>query len=170
MSQDAMAGQSKRSPHPAYVYGPMVYQFPSDRESEDERDQSTSNQAGKAPVIVLIILLVVVAIVLFIREKGVDLGPLSLKNSSEEDRIYSGANDDYRLPPVITYARVAVGRLYLREGPGTMYVATYLLPKNWGVSLIGDYHRDDYGEVWAKILVQTDDGPQEGWVSRRYLN
>jgi hypothetical protein len=50
-----------------------------------------------------------------------------------------------------------------------MYEAIYLLPKNWGVSLIGDYRTDDYGEVWARILVQTNDGPQEGWVSRRYL-
>jgi hypothetical protein len=49
------------------------------------------------------------------------------------------------------------------------YVATYLLPGNWGVSLIGDYQTDNDGEVWARVLVQTDQGIQEGWVSRRFL-
>ena len=163
MSQDASAGQSKRSPNPAYA---LVYQLPT--ESEEEKNSSGS-QVWNSPVVVLIILLVAGAFLLSLRGKGTDVGQLNPGRSFGEERIFSGANDDYRTSPVMTYARVAAGRLYLREGPGTMYVATYLLPKNWGVSLIGDYRTDDYGEVWAKILVQTNNGPQEGWVSRRYL-
>jgi hypothetical protein len=49
------------------------------------------------------------------------------------------------------------------------FVATYLLPENWGVSLVGDFQTDNRGEVWARVLVQTDEGLQEGWVSRRFL-
>jgi len=166
MSQDASAGQSKRSPIPSHVYGPLIYQFPS--EGEEEKNVF-GNQSWNFPGVILIVLLVAAAVLFSLREKGSDVGQLNLRRSFGEERIFSGANDDYRTSPVMTYARVAAGRLYLREGPGTMYVATYLLPKNWGVSLIGDYRTDDYGEVWAKILVQTNNGPQEGWVSRRYL-
>jgi hypothetical protein len=163
MSQDASAGQSKRSPNPAYA---LVYQLPT--ESQEEKKASV-NQVWTSPGVVLIVLLAAAAILLFLREKGSGVGQLNPGRSFGEERIFNDANDDYRIPPVTSYARVAAGRLYMREGPGTMYAATYLLPKNWGISLIGDYRTDDYGEVWAKVLVRTDDGPQEGWVSRRYL-
>jgi hypothetical protein len=168
MSQDAGAGQSKRSPAPAYVYGPMVYQFPSEGDSagEKEKSESMNNKSGNYPVVVLIVLLVVGAILLYLRENRVDVGQLNFRNSFGE---VSGADYNQRNAPVVAQARVAADRLYLREGPGMIYVATYLLPEHWRVSLMGDYETDDYGEIWARVLVQTDQGTQEGWVSRRYL-
>ncbi|HEY7180780.1 MAG TPA: SH3 domain-containing protein [Blastocatellia bacterium] len=163
MSQDASAGQSKRSPNQAYA---LVYHLPT--EGEEEK-RAPGDLVWTSPGVVLVILLAAAAVLLFLREKGSGVSQLNPGNSFGEERILRDANDDYRIPPVTSYARVAAGRLYLRAGPGTMYEAIYLLPKNWGVSLIGDYRTDDYGEVWARILVQTNDGPQEGWVSRRYL-
>jgi hypothetical protein len=170
MSQDASAGQSKRSPSPAYVYGPMVYQFPPEREGESEKGKpNKSNRPLNFLVPVLIVVLVVGGVILYLRESGIDVRRLSLRRSFGEQPIFRAANEDEWKSPVITRARVAADRLYLREGPGMVYMATYLLPENWGVSVIGDCQMDDYGEVWARVLVQTDDGPQEGWVSRRYL-
>jgi hypothetical protein len=167
MSQGAGAGHSKRSP--AYVYGPMVYPFPSESEGESEKSQSESDKPGKFPIVALIVLLVIGAGILYFRGNAMDVGHLNLKRSFGDDQFFIGAKDNNRKSLVITQARVAAGTLYLREGPGMIYVATYLLPENWRVSLIGDYEADDYGEIWARVLVQTDEGLQEGWVSRRYL-
>jgi hypothetical protein len=169
MSQDASAGQSKRSSSPAYVYGPMVYQFPPEREGESEKPKPKSNRPFKFLVPALIVVLVVGGVVLYLRENGIGFRRLGLRRSFDEQQIFRAADEDRRNSPVITRARVAADSLYLREGPGTVYMATYLLPENWGVSVIGDCQMDDYGEAWARVLVQTDDGPQEGWVSRRYL-
>jgi hypothetical protein len=169
MSQDAGAGQSKRAQNPAYVYGPMVYQFPADREGEDENGKPKSNYAVNFPVLVLIVLLVIGGVVIYLKEKGIDGGQLGFRRYFGEGQIFRGANEDQRRSSVITQARVAADRLYLREGPGMEYLATYLLPVNWGVSLVGDYHTDNSGEVWARVLVLTDQGPREGWVSRRFL-
>lgn len=169
MSQDAGAAQLKRSPSPSYVYGPMVYQFPHDRETEEEKKKPRSNQGINLLVIVLIIMLIVGGVVLYLRENGIDIRQLSLRSPVWEREVLNRANEDRRLPPVITQAKVAADSLYLREGPGIKFVATYLLPENWDVSLVGDYQTDNDGDVWARILVQTDEGIQEGWVSRRFL-
>lgn len=169
MSQDAGAGQSKRSQSPAYVYGPMVYQFPHDREGENEKGKPKSNQGVNFPVLILIVVLVMGGVVLYLRENGIDDRQLSLRPPFGERQVLKSANEEQRKSLVITQARVAADTLYLREGPGMEYVATYLLPENWGVSLMGDYQVDNDGEVWARVLVQTDQGIQEGWVSRRFL-
>lgn len=168
MSQDAGAPLSKRSPNPAYVYGPMVYQFPPDREGEYEKAKSKGNQGINFLVLVLIVVLVG-GVILYLKESGIDATHLSLRRPIWEEQILNRANEDQRQSPVITQARVAADSLYLREGPGTEYVATYLLPENWDVSLVGDYQTGNDGEVWARILVETDEGLQEGWVSRRFL-
>lgn len=167
MSQDAGAAQSKRSP--AYVYGPMMYQPPSADEAEDEKSKPKCNKVGDHPVILLFVLLVIGAGVLYFRRNEIDVGQLNLSRSFTEGQILTGLNDGGRKSLVLTQTRVAADSLYLREGPGMMYVATYLLPANWRVSLVGDYETDDYGEIWARVLVQTSEGLQDGWVSRRYL-
>jgi hypothetical protein len=169
MSQDAGAGQSKRSQSPAYVYGPMVYQFPSDREGEQGKVKPKSNVAVNFLVPILVVLLVMGGVIIYLKENGIDLKRLSFRRPFLEGRIFRGASEEQRQSPVITQARVAADRLYLREGPGMEFVATYLLPENWGVSVIGEYQTDNTGEVWARVLVLTNQGPQEGWVSRRYL-
>lgn len=169
MSQDAGAPQSKRSPGPAYVYGPMVYQFPPDREGEYEKGKPKSNQWINFLVLGLIVVLVVGGVILYLKENGIDIRQLSFKRPPLEQQIFNRANEDQRQSPAITQARVAADSLYLREGPGIGFVATYLLPENWEVSLVGDYQTDNDDEVWARVLVETDEGLQEGWVSRRFL-
>ncbi len=165
MSQEAGAPQAKRSPGPAYVYGPMVYQFPT--EAEEVKGKPKSNQGVNFLVLVLIVMLVMGGVVLYLRENGIEIRRLGFRPSLWERE--ARAKEDERQAPIITQARVAADRLYLREGPGTEYVATYLLPEHWDVSLVGDYQMDNSGDVWAKVLVATDDGIQEGWVSRRFL-
>ncbi len=169
MSQDAGAGQSKRSQSPAYVYGPMIYQFPQEREGENEKGKSKSNRAVNFLVLILIVVLVMGAMIIYLKENGIDVRQLIFRRPFGEGRIFKGANEEQQISPIITQARVAADRLYLREGPGMEFVDTYLLPENWGVSLVGDFQTDNRGEVWARVLVQTDDGLQEGWVSRRFL-
>jgi hypothetical protein len=169
MSQDAGAGQSKRSQSPAYVYGPMVYQFPQEREGENEKGKPKSNHGVNFLVLILIVVLVMGGVIIYLKENGIDVRQLSFRRPLEERRIFRAANEEQQRSLVITQARVAADRLYLREGPGMEFVATYLLPENWGVSLVGDYQTDNSGEVWARVLVQTDEGLQEGWVSRRFL-
>jgi hypothetical protein len=147
----------------------MVYQFQPDREGGDEKKNPRSNHVINLLVLVLIIMLVVGGVVLYLRENGIDVKQLSLKSPIWEQEILNRANEERRQPPVIARARVAADSLYLREGPGIKFVATYLLPENWDVSIVGDYQTDNGGDVWARILVQTDEGIQEGWVSRRFL-
>jgi hypothetical protein len=169
MSQDAGAGQSKRSQNPAYVYGPMVYQFPADREGEEAKEKNKSNAAVNFLIPFLVVLLVIGGVTVYLKEKGINDKRLSFRDPILERRIFRGASGEQMQSPVITRARVAADKLYLREGPGIEYVATYLLPQNWGVSVMGDYQTDNNGDVWARVLVLTDQGPQEGWVSRRFL-
>jgi hypothetical protein len=169
MSQDAGPGQSKRSQSPAYVYGPMIYQFPHELEGEKEKGKPKSNHAAKFLVLILVVVLVMGGVVIYLKENGIDVSKLSFRRPFGEGQISRGANEEQQRSLVITQARVAADRLYLREGPGIEFVATYLLPENWGVSLVGDFQTDNRGEVWARVLVQTDEGLQEGWVSRRFL-
>ena len=169
MSQDAGAGQSKRSQSPAYVYGPMIYQFPNELEGQNEKGKPKSNQAAKFLVLILIVVLVMGGVIIYLKENGIDVSKLSFRRPFGEGQISRGANEEQQRSLVLTQARVAADRLYLREGPGIEFVATYLLAENWGVSLVGDYQTDNRGEVWARVLVQTDEGLREGWVSRRFL-
>lgn len=171
MSQGAGSSdskQSKRFQNPAYVYGPMVYQFPP--EPEAEKEKSKSNSGVNFLVLALIIVLVVGGVVLYLKESGVDIRQLGLRRAILGQQIYRRVNENPTQSPTGAPARVAVDSLYLREGPGADYVATYLLPEDWAVSFLGDYQTDNSGEVWARVLVETDEGPQEGWVSQRYLN
>jgi hypothetical protein len=71
-------------------------------------------------------------------------------------------------PPPET-ARVSVSTLVLREGPGLQFKPRYILPLNWGVSMLREEHKSPDGEWWVKVSVDTQEGPQEGWVSRKYL-
>lgn len=171
MSQGANDGaskESKRFQNPAYVYGPMVYQFPPDHDVE--KDKSKSSQGANFLVLLLLIVLVVGGVLLYLKESGIDISQLSISRAITGQQIFRGINPGQSQIPGATQARVAVDSLYLREGPGVGYVATYLLPEDWWVSLLGDYQTDNNGETWARVLVETAQGPQEGWVSRRYLD
>ena len=169
MSQGSGAddSKSKRFSNPAYVYGPMVYQFPPDHGLEQEKPKG--KQGVNFLVLLLIIVLAVGGVILYLKENGIDIRRLSFRSGVFSREIFGRASETQWQSPVGNQARVAVGSLYLREGPGAEYVATYLLPEDWEVSLLGDTQMDNNGDVWAKVVVETEQGPQEGWVSRRYL-
>jgi hypothetical protein len=147
----------------------MIYQFPQEREGENEKGKPKSNQGVNFLVLILIVVLVMGGVIIYLKENGIDVRQLSFRRPFGEGRILRGPDEEQQRSPVITQARVAADSLYLREGPGMEFVATYLLPEHWGVSLVGDYQTDNSGEVWARVLVQTDEGLQDGWVSRRFL-
>ncbi len=159
MSQSGEAGDSKsakRFQNPAYVYGPMVYQFPPESERESSKSKSSDNGQGLL-VVLLISILIIGGVFLFLRERGVDLSPALQRFQSQ-------------LPDTtVTFARVTADSLYLREGPGTEYIATYLLPYDWPLTLLGESHLDRDGDVWVRVRLETEQGLQEGWVNQRYL-
>lgn len=66
-------------------------------------------------------------------------------------------------------AWVAASSLYVRPNPGFQYNPVYVLPQETEVYLVGETHRDQYGEDWVKVQVNTEFGPQQGWVSGKYL-
>jgi hypothetical protein len=180
MTQGADDSKSKRFSNPAYVYGPMVYQFPPEQGGGGgENDKSKSGQGVNFLVLLLIIVLAVGGVILYLKENGIDIRELSFRPSLEyrplfsppSDGIFSRATEvQLQQSPAFARGRVAVERLYMRVGPGPEYMATYLLPEAWEVSLLGETQPDNNGEPWEKVLVETDQGPQEGWVSQRYLD
>jgi uncharacterized protein YjbI with pentapeptide repeats len=95
----------------------------------------------------------------YLKANGIDIRHLNSNRANENNLRFGNT----------IKARVATANLYLREGPGENYEATYLLPENWLISLLGDYRIDKKGEDWARVLVETDGGSQEGWVKRRFL-
>ena len=66
-------------------------------------------------------------------------------------------------------AWVAASNLYVRPNPGFQYNPVYVLNQETEVYLVGETHRDQYGEDWVKVQVNTEFGPQQGWVSGKYL-
>src|SRR5262245_27805558 len=97
MSQDAGAdesNQSKRLNGPAYVYGPMVYQFPPEQGGEMAKEKSKSNQGVNLLVLVLIIVLVLGGGILYLKENGIDIGQLSFKRAILGQHIFRSASED----------------------------------------------------------------------------
>src|SRR5262245_8373045 len=116
MSQEAGAPQMKRSQSPAYVYGPLVYQFAPEREVENEMNEKAkpkSNQSINFLVLGLIVVLVVGGMVLYLKENGIDVKRLSFKPPFWEQQVSKPATEAPQQSPVIIQARVAADRLYL---------------------------------------------------------
>jgi len=133
----------------------------------------------KKVILLVIVLMSVMGVIIYMNSYGLSISQLGSQFGSQSGsqsgsqfgrQLDSGRGNETRLePPVVTRAKVAVNSLYLREGPGVEYVATYLLPQGWAVSYLGDARPDNNGDIWVKVLVQTKQGPQDGWVNRNYL-
>ena len=145
----------------------------------------------KKVILLVIVLMSVMGVIIYMNSYGLSISQLGRQFGSQSGsqsgsqfgsqsgsqfgsqfgrQLDSGRGNETRLePPVVTRAKVAVNSLYLREGPGVEYVATYLLPQGWAVSYLGDSRPDNNGDIWVKVLVQTKQGPQDGWVNRNYL-
>lgn len=156
----------KRPQNPAPIYGPMVYQFP----TEDYEVKKPQQGQGGAMLMVLFmtIILVLGGVFLYLKESGVDVKPI-IERQLAERQLNNGLLTDRPQSGAAISARVAASRLYLREGPGANYVPTYLLPYDWPLSILGESQVGNDGEVWIKVRLQTDQGPQEGWVNRKYV-
>jgi len=134
----------------------------------------------KKVILLVIVLMSVMGVIIYMNSYGLSISQLGSQFGSQSGsqsgsqfgrQLDSDRGNKTRLePPVVTRAKVAVNSLYLREGPGVEYVATYLLPQGWAVSYLGDSKPDNNGDIWVKVLVQTEQGPQNGWVNRNYLH
>jgi hypothetical protein len=156
----------KRPQNPVPIYGPMVYQFP----TEDYEVKKPRRGDGGAILMVLFltIILVLGGVFLYLKESGVDVKPIIERQLAERQLNNGQAPERPRSGDAIS-ARVAASRLYLREGPGANYAPTYLLPYGWPLSDLGESQVGNDGEVWIKVRLQTEQGPQEGWVNRKYV-
>lgn len=65
---------------------------------------------------------------------------------------------------------VVADNLNMREGPGNYSPVTYILPRGTRVTALGETYREVDGEVWIQVRISTNEGPQVGWVSRRYIS
>jgi hypothetical protein len=162
MSQEAGAGEKRLQ----NVYGQMVYQIPSDQGSESE---SSGKQGVNFLSPAMVVVLAIAGAYLYFKGNGAGIGQFNFSSAILGQQNAASENVYQLQPNTLTRATVVSDRLYLREGPGTGYRATYLLPQYWNVSLMGDYQANDRGEVWVRVLVDTLEGQQEGWVSRRHL-
>ena len=142
----------RRMPDPAY---PSPY-APQDYEYETREEYRPSGEGGGLIAPLLIVILAVAVAILYFRGQS--------ESSEPGSQPVTGTQ-----PAVIIPARVTASTLYLREGPGPQYQATYLLPRNWQVSILGESQTDSDGEVWVKVRLETRQGLQTGWVNRKYL-
>ena|SRR5262245_12575100 len=121
----------------------------------------------KKAILLVFVLISVVGVILYMYGNGLSISQLGSQFGSQAG--FGRGNEIQLGSSVVSRARVAVNSLYLREGPGIEFVATYLLPKGWAVSYLGDSKPDNSGNIWVKVLVQTEQGPRDGWVNRNYL-
>ncbi|MBS1790345.1 MAG: SH3 domain-containing protein [Acidobacteria bacterium] len=79
------------------------------------------------------------------------------------------------VPPITTAPMGAVGyvtadNLNMRMAPGQQSQAIYILPRGVRVEYLGESYQEPDGDFWVQVRVQTNEGPQVGWVSRRYIS
>jgi uncharacterized protein YraI len=122
-----------------------------------------SRMERKKVILLVFVLMLVMGAIIYMNSNGLSISQLGSQLG------FGRGNETQLEPPVVTRAKVAVNSLHLREGPGVGYTATYLLPRGWAVSYLGDSKPDNNGDIWVKVLVQTEQGPQNGWVNRNYL-
>lgn len=119
-------------------------------------------------VLFITIILVLGGVFLYLKASGVDVMPI-IERQLAERQLNNGQVIESPRSGASTLVRVAASRLYLREGPGANYDPTYLLPYDWPLSILGESQVGNDGEVWIKVRLQTEQGPQEGWVNRKYV-
>ncbi|MCI0660362.1 MAG: hypothetical protein L0220_04745, partial [Acidobacteria bacterium] len=123
MSQDAGdTKESKRLRNPAYVYGPMVYQFPSEPGGENENGKSKRFQNVNFLATALIIVLAVGGAILYMKGNGMEIGQLNFSHAISGQPFSEREIENQLQPRVLSRAWVAADSLYLREGPGTRFV------------------------------------------------
>jgi Bacterial SH3 domain len=71
--------------------------------------------------------------------------------------------------PAASVRYVIPDSLNLRVSPSNFAPVSYVLPRGTRVVLLGDTHLERDGDPWAKVSVQTLEGPTTGWVNQRYI-
>lgn len=65
---------------------------------------------------------------------------------------------------------VIADNLNMRASPGNYGQVTYILPRGTRVELSGESQQEPDGNFWVQVRVETYEGPQVGWVYRRYIS
>jgi hypothetical protein len=71
---------------------------------------------------------------------------------------------------IMGYAQVLSDSLNLRSGPGSQFYVINVLPRFLTIGVLRQMHIGNDGEPWVEVIIDTDQGPQRGWVDRRYLS
>jgi Bacterial SH3 domain len=71
--------------------------------------------------------------------------------------------------PITEIGYVTADNLFMREQPGYGARATYFLPRETRVELLGESHHGLDGSVWLRARIDMAEGINVGWVSRRYI-
>lgn len=79
------------------------------------------------------------------------------------------------VPPVTAAPLGGIGfvtaeNLNMRIAPGQQSQAIYILPRGVRVEYLGESYQEQDGDFWVQVRIQTNEGPQVGWVSRRYIS
>ena len=67
-------------------------------------------------------------------------------------------------------SQVIADNLNMRASPGNSAQATYILPRGTRVEVLGESYQEPNGDVWVQVRIETYEGPQVGWVNRRYIS
>lgn len=65
---------------------------------------------------------------------------------------------------------VTVDGTNLYESPSNRSTFRHILPRGVGVIFLGEAHRDLDGNVWLRVIVETREGRQTGWVQEQYIS
>jgi hypothetical protein len=66
--------------------------------------------------------------------------------------------------------QVTADNLNMRASPGKSGQATYILPRGTRVEVFGESYQEPDGDLWVQVHIETNEGPQVGWVNRRYIS
>jgi hypothetical protein len=65
---------------------------------------------------------------------------------------------------------VIADNLNMRASPGNYGQVAYILPRGTRVELLGESYREPDRDLWVQVRIETYEGPQVGWVNRRYIS
>jgi hypothetical protein len=124
-----------------------------EEETPPVRARRETGESNTALIFFLLILLLAAGIYIFwSRVPLPQIGPNTLAASSMSEVRYVNAY-----------------RLNLREMPNEYSNVKFILPRGTPTELLNEAQQDLDGDVWVKVRVQTNEGPQDGWVNARHL-
>lgn len=93
----------------------------------------------------------------------------TLPSRTDSSRSATGPMESSVSRDLTSIRQVSAYELNLRRGPDDRSEVSYILPRGTKVTLLGETHTDPTGNVWLRVIVETRQGKQIGWVDERYV-